>query len=351
MQPVGIYYHHKFLEHDWQGHPENAERLTAVMKVLYKEAAHIMQQMPFSAASFEQLCAVHHALYIRELEYTSASGGGLLDGGDTYTNDASFDAAAMGAGACIAATQAVLGNDLSRAFVLPRPPGHHAYADHAEGFCLFNNVAFAAKTALEAGLERVVILDWDVHHGNGTESIFYDDHRVLYISTHQYGMYFYPGTGSMNTIGRGGGAGFNLNIPMPLGAGDAGYARVFEEVIEPKIRQFRPQLILLSAGYDAHWRDPLANMTVSIGGFGHMSHVMCRLSDEFCDGKLVTVLEGGYDLEALGYGVLSTLHMMSDGAIADVKDPIGTTLHEHSAHLLDGLISQLQALHGIKSSV
>ncbi len=342
MNPIGTFYSPKFLEHDMPGHPEHAGRLTAVMHILQRKAAHTMIALPFDAATNEQLARVHKANYVRDLERTCAFGGGLLDGGDTYTTDASFDAAALAAGAAMEATRVVMKGDIKRTYVLPRPPGHHAYADHAEGFCLFNNVAFAARCAIdEFALERVMIVDWDVHHGNGTEAIFYDDPRVLYISAHQYGG-IYPGTGTSNAVGWQNGVGANMNIPLPEGVGDKGYVRAFNELVVPKVRQFKPQLILISAGYDAHWRDPLANMRVSIGGFAQLTHIMAALSDEFCGGKMVCVLEGGYDLEVLGYGVLSTLQVMSGVPLDQIEDPIGAAKHEMAVERLDPLFEQIK---------
>lgn len=342
MNPIGTFYSDKFLEHDMPGHPEHAGRLTAITTLLRHRAADYVQPMPFEAATHAQLCRVHRPNYVRDLERSCAFGGGLLDGGDTYTTEASFDAAALAAGACIEATRVVMRGEVKRTFALPRPPGHHAYADHAEGFCLFNNVAFAARCALdEFGLERVMIVDWDVHHGNGTESIFYDNPHVLYVSLHQYGG-IYPGTGTSNAAGWERGAGANMNIPLPEGVGDKGYMRAFNELIAPKARQFKPQLILISAGYDAHWRDPLANMRVSLPGFARMTQSMVDLSDEFCGGKLVGVLEGGYDLEVLSHGVLATLQVMAGDSPDAIEDTVGLPKHELAVERLDSLFEQIK---------
>lgn len=330
MVSVGTLYDPLFLEHTHPGHPESAERLRAVMNLLRQERAFDdAPNLPFTPATDAQLQKVHRHDYIAQVMTIAGHGGGHL-GPDTYLNDASFDAAAMAAGAGIAATQAVLRGEVQRSFALVRPPGHHAYADHGEGFCLFNNIAFAARAALAPqdfgdestpalpALERVMIVDFDVHHGNGTEAIFYDDPRALFLSSHQ--MPLYPGTGYIQDVGEGAGIGATINVPLLPGAGDAAFARVLNEVIVPAARRYQPQLLLVSAGFDAHWRDPLAQLNVSLSGFANTVRGLCELSDELCAGKMVVIMEGGYDLGALSYGVLNTLRQLQG---RDVTDPLG----------------------------
>jgi acetoin utilization deacetylase AcuC-like enzyme len=362
MPSVGYCYDPIFLEHDLPGHPENAERLRAVMHLLREQdALSPLRNLPFHAATFDELTAVHTPEYVTKVFHASERGRGGLNP-DTYINAASFNAAAMAVGTSMAAAEAVMSGEVSRAFALVRPPGHHAFADHGEGFCLFNSVAFAAKQALgeiasahdqswspsavrnhrNARPERVMILDFDVHHGNGTQAIFYDDPRVLYASVHELG-WIYPGTGRAEETGRGQGKGATINVPLPAGVGDLGYARVFDEIFVPAVRRFKPNLILASAGFDAHWRDPLANMNVSLAGFARMMRVLCELSEALCGGRMVVVLEGGYDLAALSYGVLNTLRVLQgDG---EIEDPLGQCAEEETP--VDGLIDYLQMANGL----
>jgi acetoin utilization deacetylase AcuC-like enzyme len=341
LPTVGYCYDPIFLEHTLPGHPENAERLRAVMTLLReREVLSTLTALAFNPANFDELTAVHSPTYVSQVYRISEAGRGALNP-DTYLTKQSFAAASMAVGASMTATDAVVKGQVQRAFALSRPPGHHAFADHGEGFCLFNNIAFAAKVALgdfaehdmgwspsasrahrNSKPERVMIVDFDVHHGNGTQAFFYDDPRVLYVSVHEYGWSLYPGTGGAEEKGRGQGQGATLNVPLPPGVGDFGYARVFDEIIVPTARQFQPNLLLVSAGYDAHWRDPLAHMQVSLAGFARMMRVLCELSDELCAGKLVAVLEGGYDLHALSFGVMNTLRIMQN-RMGDVEDPLG----------------------------
>jgi acetoin utilization deacetylase AcuC-like enzyme len=351
-----------FLEHDLPGHPENAERLRAVMSLLREQnTLSRLRPLPFSAATFDELTVVHTPDYVSKIFHASERGRGGLNP-DTYINAASFNAAAMAAGASMAAARAVMNGEATRAFALVRPPGHHAFADHGEGFCLFNNVAFAARQALgeissdddqswspsavrshrNARPERVMILDFDVHHGNGTQAIFYDDPRVLYASAHEYG-WIYPGSGHAEDGGRGQGKGATINAPLPASVGDFGYARVFDEIFAPAARRFKPGLLLVSAGFDAHWRDPLANMNVSLAGFARMMRVLCELSEELCGGRMVVVLEGGYDLTALSYGVLNSLRIMQGEG--DIEDPLGLCSEEETP--VDGLIDYLRTANGL----
>lgn len=350
MNPVGYLYHPLFLAHDLPGHPESANRLSTLMRFLdHSGMLSKCRPLAFEPASNEQIAKVHALRYVRALEQMCAYGGGMLDS-DTYTTDASFDAAALAAGACMQAARAVMRDEVRRAFALVRPPGHHAYPDHAEGFCLFNNAAFAAKTALgDFGgkhAERVLLLDWDVHHGNGTEAVFYNDPRVLYVSTHQFGAWFYPGTGHPSHTGHAEGAGANVNIALPPGVGDDGYARVFDEIIAPVARRFRPDLIVISAGFDAHWRDPLAEMKMSLSGYARLALGMTRLSDELCGGRMVVVLEGGYDLDVLHFGVLNTFNILLGGEHErEIADPFGAFMGREAE--VDAVLAQVKHAHGL----
>jgi acetoin utilization deacetylase AcuC-like enzyme len=351
-----------FLLHTQRNHPENSARLEAIMALLRQYG--VLDQvatLPFTSATEEQLGVVHDPSYVSALKRLCERNGGML-GLDTYVNHASYEVAALAAGAAIAATQAVLHDDVRRTFALVRPPGHHAFADHGEGFCLFNNVAFAARYALgdldglpgavttSPHVKRVMIVDWDVHHGNGTEDIFYADPRVLYVSTHEYQWPMYPGTGRLEEIGEGAGRGANVNLPLPPGVGDDGYAQVFDEVIVPLAQRFRPELLVISAGYDAHWRDMLAHMSVSLTGFARMVATLVNLSNELCDGRMVVVLEGGYDLEVLSYGVMNTLHILR-GHPESAIDPIGPCVGPQwrCETPVDEVVARARQVHGLHS--
>jgi acetoin utilization deacetylase AcuC-like enzyme len=346
---TGYLYSPEFLAHTQRNHPESHVRLEAVMALFHQ---HKMQEhlteVSFGPASFEQLRVVHDPSYVAQVEQLSTRGGGML-GPDTYVNRHTYDVASLAAGAAITAVNVVLGDDLHRAFALVRPPGHHAFADHGEGFCIFNNIAFSALRALgdlggheQPVVERVMIVDWDVHHGNGTEDIFYRDPRVLYVSTHQ--SLLYPGTGRLAETGEGPGRGTTMNIPLPPGVGDKGYIRVFNEIIVPAAHRFRPQLILVSAGYDAHWRDMLAHMKMSLVGLARIATIVAQLSDELCGGRMVVVLEGGYDLEVLSYGVLNTLYVMN-GNLEQVADPVGPSTSDETP--VDQVIRRVKQVHDL----
>jgi acetoin utilization deacetylase AcuC-like enzyme len=260
----------------------------------------------------------------------------------TYVSPRSFDAAAMAAGGVARAVEAVLAGEIANGFALVRPPGHHATSTHAMGFCLFNNVAVAARVALAGGqAQRVLIADFDVHHGNGTQEIFEDDPAVFYFSTHQYP--HYPGSGHWSEIGRGAGEGTVLDVPLPVGVGDAGYARVFAELAWPLAERFRPDLILVSAGYDAHWGDPLAQMNLSLAGYANLARELVQMAEQLCAGRIVFALEGGYQLDVLAYGVLNTFYaMLGEGT---VLDPFGPSPHPEQP--MDELIACLQKAHGL----
>jgi acetoin utilization deacetylase AcuC-like enzyme len=256
----------------------------------------------------------------------------------------SYEAALYAAGGVIRATEAVMDGEVSSAFALVRPPGHHAIRERAMGFCLFNNLAIAAKYALARyELERVLIVDFDVHHGNGTQSTFYDNPQVLYISTHEYP--FYPGTGSIEETGGETAEGATINIPLPSGSGDAEYLKAFEQIIAPAAMRFKPQLILVSAGYDAHWADKLALMQVSVTGFAQMVKIIKRLGDELCDGRLVLTLEGGYDLTALATSVKATLNVLLGNTA--IEDPLGQSPHRFEVPGIAHLIGEIKGIHNL----
>jgi acetoin utilization deacetylase AcuC-like enzyme len=251
---------------------------------------------------------VHDPRLLDALERFAGRGGGWIDP-DTWLGPDSLGVAAMSAGAAVAGVRAVLDGRAARAFALGRPPGHHATRDQAMGFCLYNNVALAAQAARDEGVERIAIVDWDVHHGNGTQDIFYDRRDVLFCSVHQAGIF--PGTGYTHDLGTDKGEGFTLNVPLRAGQGDAAMLRVIDEIFTPAIRSYEPELILISAGFDAHIDDPLGDMGVTDLGFALMADRVCALAEEVAEGRIVAVLEGGYDLDALA---------RSAGAVISVLD-------------------------------
>jgi acetoin utilization deacetylase AcuC-like enzyme len=329
-----------FLEHAEEGHPESPERLTAILRVLDESRlrARLTALDPVPATE-AQLAAVHTQEHIQRVKDIVARGGGHLDP-DTYTNARSFDAALLAAGAIVRAVDAVMTGEVNNAFALVRPPGHHATRSRAMGFCLFNNIAVGAAHALAAhGLERVLIVDYDVHHGNGTQDIFYQCPDVLYFSTHQYP--HYPGTGDWREIGEGAGAGYTVNVPLPPYVGDVGYQRVFDDLLYPVAERYQPQLVLVSVGYDAHWRDPLAMENLSLAGYTALARTLIELAREQCAGRIVFVLEGGYDIPVCANGVADTFRALLGDA--EIPDPIGPSRRPDEE--IGDYVEQLRGLH------
>ena len=302
----------RFLGHETGSHPENPRRLEAIARELGRaDLLDGRPDVPFGPADLGAIERVHDPRYVAALHDVAAEGGAWLDA-DTLIGPDSVEVARLAAGAAIAGVDAVLDGRATRAFALVRPPGHHATPRHGMGFCLFNNVAIAAAHALDRGLARVLIVDWDVHHGNGTQDAFYATDHVLFCSVHRHGRGFYPGTGAAAERGVGQGDGYTLNVPLPPGQDDAAYARVFAEQILPAARAFRPELALVSAGFDAHAADPLGGMAVTDAGFAALARSLVALADEepTCSGRLVAVLEGGYDPAALGRSVAAVVREM-----------------------------------------
>ena len=293
-------------------HPESAQRLAVIDEMLAAfPRRRELEELPARDATFAELARVHTESYIPQIEATQERERTVLDP-DTSANRDSYAAAVRAAGGAIVAVDAVLDGRASGSFAFLRPPGHHAEANQARGFCIFNNIAVAAAHALQSiDLERVLIVDWDVHHGNGTMHSFYDSPRVLYMSIHQYP--HYPGTGRLEEIGRGDGRGHTVNVPLPGGQNDGDYLSVFRELFVPIGREYAPQLILVSAGFDVHRHDPLAGMDVSNRGFRMMTGMLRDLAGECCPGRLAVMLEGGYDHMALTEGVASVLEALLDG--------------------------------------
>ncbi len=310
---TAFYTHPDFALHsNGAGHPERPERLEAITDALreaglWDELAH----PAFESASEDDLARCHTRMHIERVKALAHAGGGRLDG-DTTVGPHSFEVAKLASGAAIAATRAVINGEFDNAFVAARPPGHHAESgsdpDSPWGFCLFDHIAVAARWAQsETAIERVAILDFDVHHGNGTQQIFYEDPSVLFVSLHQSPLF--PGTGSRGETGSSHGDGTTINYPLPPGSDGEIYRQVWQLVGE-QVRVFKPQLILLSAGYDAHAQDPLASMQLGAADYADLVADAKKWADELCDGKLVAILEGGYNLQALSESVVATIKVL-----------------------------------------
>ncbi len=299
MGATGLLSHPRFLDHaTGAGHPERPARLRAILTRL--DDAGLSAELDVREPAVldpARLLTVHDASVVARAEAASRAGGGVLDGGDTVVSEASYEAALLAAGAACEAVDHVLAGTWRNAFVACRPPGHHAERDRSMGFCLFNNVALAAEHARASGAARVAIVDFDVHHGNGTQHTFEERADVFYASLHQWP--WYPGTGAAHERGRGAGLGATLNLPLPAGSGDAAYLRAFEDTLLPALENFAPDLLLVSAGFDAHERDPLSGTRVTTAAYAEMTRLLRGLAG----GRLVSLLEGGYDLAALADSV------------------------------------------------
>ncbi|MDI6630999.1 MAG: histone deacetylase [Thermoanaerobacteraceae bacterium] len=296
---VGLVYDPAYLRHDTGWHVEKPERLTRTLAALEEKGLlDRLEQITPRAASVEEVALVHSREYIESIEVFCRKGGGHLDP-DTAASPESFAVALLAAGGTITAVEAVVAGTVSRAFALVRPPGHHALPDRAMGFCLFNNVAVAARWAAERySFERILVVDWDYHHGNGTEAAFYRDPGVLYFSTHS--AVGYPGTGWVDRVGEGPGRGFNINVPLPETTRDIDLWFVFQKLLVPVAAEYRPELVLVSAGQDGYRGDPIAGMRLTADGYGWLAAVVAEIADRHAGGRLAAVLEGGYDLHGLG---------------------------------------------------
>jgi acetoin utilization deacetylase AcuC-like enzyme len=341
LQPsIGYVFDPVFLEHDLAGHPESAGRLAAALTGVKRAGLlDVLRQIPSRAATEQELTLVHDPAYIAAVRRLAERGGGSLDP-DTYANRFTFEAASVAAGSLLDLTLAVIRGELAGGLGLVRPPGHHAMPGHGMGFCIFGNVALAAMGALKTGgLQRVAVVDFDVHHGNGTEAMLDPEPDALFVSTHQYPLF--PGTGQLDRTGREAAEGATVNLPLPARTGDGGFERIFDQVVLPCLRRFGPELVLVSAGFDAHWRDPIGGLALSLTGQARLARSLADLAGEICGGKIVFALEGGYDLEVLEVGVANCGRVLLGRD--DLADPLGRS--GGSEPDLTDLIAAVKAIH------
>ena len=321
MKSTGLVYHDSYLRHyTGRGHPERAERLLAIMKKLDAEGiTRRVELLSPLKASREQIGYVHQGAYISKVEVMSARGGGMLDA-DTPICPDSFEIALLAAGGVLKAVDTIMEEStMKRIFALIRPPGHHATPSRGMGFCTFNNIAIAAEhLKREYGIKRILIADWDVHHGNGTQEAFLNDPSVLYFSLHQYP--YYPGTGWLTEVGKGAGEGYTINVPLPAGTDDAGYLYALNNLLVPVACEFKPEFVLLSAGFDPHIDDPLASMKVTSHGFGLFTDVIKEIAAENSNGRFVIALEGGYNLSAIAESASAVFHSLLSETEAEHRE-------------------------------
>lgn len=328
-------------DHNLPGHPESPDRF---------QYLHKLSQAPFSEqlilidpqiAPQSAVTAIHPPAYLKALEQAAARGPGFVDHGDTYVTPASYQAALEAAGGAIAIVSAVAEGRARSGFALVRPPGHHASATRASGFCLMNNIAIATRFAQSLGFHRVMIIDFDVHHGNGTQDLFEQDPSVLYLSTHQSGIY--PGTGGVNEAGRGEGTGSVVNIPLPPRAGDQAFAAITERVITPIAERFAPDVLLISAGFDAHWNDPLASLQLTTSGYSELGKALVELAEALCQGRIIYLLEGGYDPQDLYDNIMTIMHTLA--GVPPPDDRLGPAPFPETS--INDLLANILAIHDL----
>jgi acetoin utilization deacetylase AcuC-like enzyme len=313
MGKTGLVYHPAYLDHDMgAGHPESPNRLRAIIQQLERSGtAGRLTRIEPREAEDEWVTQIHTPGYVAALKQRAPTSGRVSLDPDTSMSSGSLTAAYLAAGGALAGVDAIMAKQVDHVFCAVRPPGHHAEAGRAMGFCLFNNVAIAARYAQKKhGLKRVLIVDWDVHHGNGTQHSFEDDPSVLFFSIHQYP--HYPGTGRATERGRGAGEGFTINVPMEAGEGDDAYRAVFEKTLVPAADEFKPELVIVSAGFDAHQDDPLGGMGLTEAGYADLTAIVAGIAKRHALGRILSSLEGGYNLTALAASVDSHIKALLD---------------------------------------
>lgn len=353
-----IYASNPSLAHDYAGHPESAARVPAIEAALARDGLtpstrdDVYHVTAYDVADARALERVHAKNYARGLEFMCKTAAPtMLDGAPTYATKSTYEDAMRGVGAARALVDAVCDEAERRggasgapsAFGLIRPPGHHAVPRGAMGFCIVGTAAAAARRAQERGLRKVLIFDYDVHHGNGTNDIFHDDPDVLFVSTHEDGSY--PGTGKMTDIGQGEGEGATINVPLPPGSGDVAALTAVEEILMPAAKRFEPEIIIVSAGYDAHWRDPLAGLTFRTGTYHRLCAALKSMADELCGGKIVFLLEGGYDLIGLSEGVADSFRALLGERSTDIGDIPG--LRDEPMDKVRRVIDECKRIHQV----
>ena len=303
-------------DHQYPDHPERPGRLDELIPKLGSFQA---EKLEFAPAAHEEIARVHLPRLIAGLERVCREQApGIIDYAPTFVTQASFDDATLAAGGTLACTRAVIRGDFENAFSIVRPPGHHAEPDKAMGFCLFNNIAIAAREALAQGLKRVMVVDYDAHHGNGTQAAFLDEEAIGFVSTHQWGIY--PGTGWIEDAPHA--KGRIVNVPLPAFCGDETYLRIMDEIIRPAVEKFKPEMLFVSAGFDAHWNDPITALGLSSAGYFGVSKKLVELAQEHCGGRIVFVLEGGYDPANVANGVEAVFAaLVGDADGFDAGDP------------------------------
>ncbi len=335
--------HQSFTDHDLPRHPEHAGRIEAVWEQLRVTGlADQLLQIEPSSATDEHILAVHTAAHLERLQAISRMDRMVMIDQDTYALPGSLQVGRLAAGAVIGAVDAVATARANNAMAIVRPPGHHATADRQMGFCLLNNIAIGARHAQSRyQLKKILILDYDVHHGNGTQDIFYADPSVMFISIHQSP--FYPGSSALLEIGSGSGKGYTINVPISGGHGDSSYQQLFRQIVSPAVERFAPDLMLISAGFDAHWVDPLASMRLSLAGYDQLARECLKLAEEVCAGRIVFVMEGGYDLTALAHGWCNIVRALL--GIDALSDPYGNPPPTNKPENVQRIIDSLRRIH------
>ena len=338
---TGVVKDTRYLQHSAGfSHPESPERLAAIYEMLDNPLMH-WKFIPIEPreATHKEIETIHSPSYVEFIASTAGLSCVHLDP-DTATSPETYEIAKLAVGGVCNAIDEVMEGKVDNAFAFVRPPGHHAEKDTAKGFCVFNNIAIGAMHAISKyHLKRILIVDWDLHHGNGTQHSFYDDPRILYFSTHQYP--YYPGTGAMQEIGRGPGEGYTINVPLLEGAGDADFVKIFRKILQPVALDFKPELVLLSAGFDTYFQDPLGGMRVKPEGFANMARILLNIAGACCQSRFVAVLEGGYHISGLTRSVKAVLEEMLDEThISDERLAlIEKEADEETWHLINKIIS------------
>lgn len=301
--------------HQFPDHPERPGRLDILEPLLDSFGAEWIEPV---RAKEEEIARVHTTKLIQSISEVCKQGPSVIDHAPTYVTKTSYEDALLASGGVMTCTRAVINGDAKNAFAIVRPPGHHAEPHRSMGFCIFSNIAIAAKDALANGMSRVMVIDYDAHHGNGTQEAFKDDKRTGFISTHQWGIY--PGTGAIDDEPEA--KKRIVNVPLSAYAGDETFSRICDSIFKPIVQAFRPQMLLISAGFDAHWNDPLTSLGLSTQGYYGMSKKLVEMADEFCDGKIVFVLEGGYDPHNVANGVGAVFSALSTSALKNEADDL-----------------------------